>query len=1110
MLAVRPGDQLTLDVTASGWFGYVRQEQERVHEATGRFEAETSILATAEVTRRRAAPLQLPSIHMIVRRESRQTPSREPRPESAKKLYPPLDEESLKAPSPVRLVGFEDLVPEARLVPALRKVLGSTSPGTIDVEHLVRRLASGDPLRRLPRRATARWHPELVVALDFSSRLWPYREDMHRLAEWLVRHVGRSRLSLRILEHGPFGPWSDWIKVNDRRGDAPDQPWQMPQPGTPVLIVSDLGMLLGAGSGVANAWAQFAGLLRHKQVRPVALVPLGASQLGEPIPHGLPILRWSPDARPHAVHAYGPPDRELEGLEDLLAMAAATRRVDPPLLRAMRQLNPEAPLNAGLEGALWCHPDVEAGWTAKIRTEAQDPHLERFRRLLPALQAKLDEMRRMHHAHLRALLNHEETLVWAAHAGEQAVEPVAERIEGAAEFFGRLDSTIEAADAAGARHWLDLAEGVVQRADTTMAERFREVLDPILKNVARARKEWRDPPKWADPDLLRDLIDPEQPARPHWLVQDAASGSLRLQDHPAELRQAAMGEPLLIDAGGLRVAGSAAAGPTWLSADTLPDRLAPLQEGGEIHIETSSESLIVAPVARPSGALSWGCDREGIFVQSPPFGRWDMRWSRDALRAVPHPRGGEAEDWMLEANTDERWSGLAERPPRVLISYVYDPEHHTRVLDLADRLRADGIDAQIDQSLLPGDNFPILIEARLAGADAVLMIFTEAYLRRFSQGANAGSGVSGFLDAGMIRLLRADTGAASQKFIPVLFSDTSPKQIPAPLRDRTYCGVDAANGYDALLRRLTEQCGTARSGKGTVRFGIEPRFGIYADLTIATEHGRASQRLRWIPPGTFLMGSPEDEPGSGEDEGPRHEVTISKGFWLFDTLCTQALWRAVMGANPSAFKSPDRPVERVGWHDAQTFLERINALFPGLNLVLPTEAQWEYACRAGTETAIYSGDIEVLGERNAPGLDPIAWYGGNSGVDFDLENGYDSSGWENKQYPHTRAGTRPVARKQPNAWGLYDMLGNVWEWCADGPRSYGGTPVADPVGPTGAGTSARVLRGGAWISSARHLRSAYHFWVEPTRCNFDLGFRCAQVQEGPGARRRTRGSIRRP
>ena len=206
---------------------------------------------------------------------------------------------------------------------------------------------------------------------------------------------------------------------------------------------------------------------------------------------------------------------------------------------------------------------------------------------------------------------------------------------------------------------------------------------------------------------------------------------------------------------------------------------------------------------------------------------------------------------------------------------------------------------------------------------------------------------------------------------------------------------------------------------------------------------------------------------------PRHQVTLTEGYWLFDTPCTQALWEAVMEKkSPSRFQSPTRPVEQVSWNDVQDFLKQLNGRIPELDLVLPSEAQWEYACRAGTETAIYTGDLKILGDNNAPALDPIAWYSGNSGVDFELPDGYDSSEWKEKQYPHTRAGTRPVKLKRANPWGLYDMLGNVWEWCQDGMRDYDQNAQTNPMGSLEAG-AARVLRGGSWNRNARGVRAAF-------------------------------------
>ena len=136
----------------------------------------------------------------------------------------------------------------------------------------------------------------------------------------------------------------------------------------------------------------------------------------------------------------------------------------------------------------------------------------------------------------------------------------------------------------------------------------------------------------------------------------------------------------------------------------------------------------------------------------------------------------------------------------------------------------------------------------------------------------------------------------------------------------------------------------------------------------------------------------------------------------------------------------------------------------------------------------------IVGENNAPALDPIAWYGGNSGVDFDLPEGEDSSSWPQKQYPHTKAGTRPVKLKRANPWGLCDMLGNVWEWCQDGGRDYDQDAQTNPTGSLDAGAS-RVLRGGSWINDARLVRAAYRIRNDPDDPRHVIyGFRCARVQ----------------
>jgi len=237
------------------------------------------------------------------------------------------------------------------------------------------------------------------------------------------------------------------------------------------------------------------------------------------------------------------------------------------------------------------------------------------------------------------------------------------------------------------------------------------------------------------------------------------------------------------------------------------------------------------------------------------------------------------------------------------------------------------------------------------------------------------------------------------------------------------------------------------------------------------------QGLRWIPPGRFLMGSPADEHGRYDDEA-QHEVILTQGLWLAETACTQALWQAVLGENPSGFKGERRPVENVTWEEIQRFIERLNGEIPGLGVRLPSEAEWEYACRAGTLTPFSFGEDITPEQANYDGNAP--YRGGRPGL--------------------YRQKTVEVASLPANPWGLYEMHGNVWEWCRDWLADYQPGPVTDPVGPeTG---EWRVLRGGSWFVGARDLRSACRFPDAPGVRIHNIGFRLARGPEprqaGPG------------
>lgn len=208
----------------------------------------------------------------------------------------------------------------------------------------------------------------------------------------------------------------------------------------------------------------------------------------------------------------------------------------------------------------------------------------------------------------------------------------------------------------------------------------------------------------------------------------------------------------------------------------------------------------------------------------------------------------------------------------------------------------------------------------------------------------------------------------------------------------------------------------------------------------------------WVEPGSFLMGSPEDELERNEHREKQHRVTITRGFWLAETEFTQSDWTKLMKDNPSQHKGDDRPVEMVSWDDVMLLIEKLNK--NGGKFRLPTEAEWEYACRAGS-SGPYAGN-----------RDNTTWHSGNSG-----------------------RSSHPVKTKLPNPWGFYDMNGNILEWCSDWFQEDYSKDTLDPKGPTS--ENYKVQRGGQFSGRIRHSRAADRQRIEPDKRFFFAGFRLA-------------------
>ncbi len=428
--------------------------------------------------------------------------------------------------------------------------------------------------------------------------------------------------------------------------------------------------------------------------------------------------------------------------------------------------------------------------------------------------------------------------------------------------------------------------------------------------------------------------------------------------------------------------------------------------------------------------------------------------------------------------------------PKVFISYSHDSqEHFDRVLLLSDTLREWGIDCHIDQYELAPADWLRWMERRIREADFVLIVCTATYCRRFNGEEEPGKGLGVRHEGGVISVELYNRQTETAKFIPVVFSVPDAAHIPNPLQatNRHALNIEQLEtdrGFENLYRQLTSQPRVAPKPLGKIRplppinrreeFDeeeikpaspiipppkpkiIEPPKPRVIHQNFAEDLGNGVKlEMIAIPGGSFQMGS-EDW---FDDAKPVHRVTLSP-FHIGKFQVTQAQWQAVMKNNPSRFKGDTLPVEQVSWNEVSDFCRKLSEKI-GKEYCLPTEAQWEYACRAGSTGRYCFGDNKNL-------LEQYAWYD-------KLLFGK----------------THPVGEKLANDWGLHDMHGNVWEWCADWYGSYSPESTTDPKGASSG--SNRVIRGGGWGKAASLCRSASRGAGAPSRRDDNIGFRLVRI-----------------
>jgi formylglycine-generating enzyme required for sulfatase activity len=397
------------------------------------------------------------------------------------------------------------------------------------------------------------------------------------------------------------------------------------------------------------------------------------------------------------------------------------------------------------------------------------------------------------------------------------------------------------------------------------------------------------------------------------------------------------------------------------------------------------------------------------------------------------------------------------------------------------------------EGLSLGIDYTKVIDAHLADCEVMLALIGHDWLQEIERRARivaTASSAGGDDDDNEPDWVRVELTRALVRgipVVPVLIEDAllpAKKDLPAELK-----GLRNRNGMEVHARFFDDQ--TGRLVREIAKIIVAPspaqvvvlvrqswmsnlgadKFGRWAEFEVKG----AGQRMRWIAPGEFWMGSPETESGHKSSE-QRHPVTHTLGFWLADTACTQTLWQAVMDDNPSHFTGDLLcPVEQVSWDlIQQDFLPKLNRLVPGLSVALPTEAQWEYSCRAGTQTPFSFGEDITAAQVNFDGNKRHK--GGPQGL--------------------YRRRTVPVKSLPPNAWGLYEMHGNVWEWCADSYEPYNTDHAVDPASLVTDAIS-RVCRGGCWSLGPPEVRAACRGFNGPEFCSKFLGFRVCSSSRYP-------------
>ncbi len=848
---------------------------------------------------------------------------------------------------------YPPLVAWSRLWPMLLRELGKRVPGSKpDINKLVKKVSQGQKIRHIPKCTRYTWAENINVLIDINDGNFPYRQDFLRLQQQLIAWRGSDGLAVHFIYDEPGAYISHY-----QDGKETIEPWRHPEPNTPLLILSDLGLHSQSRRSVYQ-WLAFGQQLSLNGIRATVLMPVAEREIDQRLLRYFDCIVWDGNSTLKPVQAQDRTEQthhpDNGGTEKLLALLFPALRVELGLLRAVRRLLPTNACDVSHEAAVWHHVAInsagdEWGWQASSGTAYQESFLTQFQQLPQIKQQQLLEQLGIYHAQLPDELYFE-----AMHHFIRLGLELPEQVKTATlAFMSMLVKTYshypeQQSLALWVQRFLLRHDDAAMRSEHQLA--FMAIEHQRKHQQLGTAIEW---PADIDPQKMTAFIEPKSAI--YFILLSQKGMELELLSEPESIlpedewgKPSVLIERMVQHTNSLTLSYPAIDGKQLkftlnLESDT-PYRFT--LPPGTHQIEIAEESFTVE-VQSAGDKADWVCargvDGNGLFVDTLSREGKSYRWYWHSPEITRQP-----------AVSEKKGPQMAWEDPRFWREW-----HHSI---------AETKDQELTWQVAPG-----------------------------------------------------------------------------------FWHYQSPNDKTDLTPDWADQAG-------------RDRYGLYADVSIAG----VTQRFRWIQPGSFLIGSPEHEQGRNDDE-IQHQVSLSQGYWLADTTCTQALWQAVMGNNPSHFKGENRPVESVSWNDAQKFIKQLNRQQTQLDLRLPSEAEWEYACRAGT-----------LGGFNFEGKLSLV------NVNYRAIWEYEGDKW-GKGSLHQ---TIEVKSYPSNASGLYEMHGNVWEWCHDRYGGYSAQPVIDPQDlEKGA---YRVLRGGSWIGYGKECRSASRRDYLKDRSGYGIGFRLAR------------------